>query len=581
MPRAPFPQPPLSDADANWCIYLTLGLILVTTVGTYIAGKASGMDGKTTLSIQKDAYLAARGTQGVASLTLSYFVSGIGAWVIFAVPQAAVIGGWVALAGYALSTVFPLLLFGKIAPYLRENVPNGFTLIEFVYARYGPINAAYFGLVSMFYMFLYLTAELASAGTLAAHLSKITVMDDTLWKNDNVFVPMPISPILGVSFITLAYTVCGGLPVSILTDRIQGAGIFLVTLIILIAAYAHAGGDTKDDDRFRLAAGHGIDPNYVDQDYGNSFAIAISLIMGVTCANMFHAGYWQRIWAAESNKAVVQATYAASLLSLLVMILFGVVGWIAYAHYGPGLIAKGGGAHYDFSWLAVPWIIVDFMSAPWCVIMLIFGIAMIASTADTLQSGMTALLWPVADKLFDGTFSLGGSPTLPKLSQNAKLAIIICTMAVINVPAMVIALSGQSILQIFLLADLLAATVVAPLLLGFWDRTHPGAALLGALSGLATLLITYAIAGEWGEGFDILMAQGGIFRRSATYAFCFTPVVSAAVTAGYSYVIPNYKFEGFKNAGGANVTTTTKDETRGGAETRAGDSVVADVVSSA
>lgn len=169
-------------------------------------------------------------------MTLSYFVSGIGAWVIFAAPQAAVLGGWVALAGYALSTAFPLLLFGLIAPMMRKNVPKGFTLIEYVYARFGLINAIYVGLLSLLYMTIYLIAELTSAGTLATGLSLIPTMESTFWKGENVFTPMPLSPILGVALITLAYTSLGGLPVSILTDRIQGVGIVLLTLIICIAA---------------------------------------------------------------------------------------------------------------------------------------------------------------------------------------------------------------------------------------------------------------------------------------------------------------------------------------------------------
>lgn len=39
------------------------------------------------------------------------------------------------------------------------------------------------------------------------------------------------------------------------------------------------------------------------------------------------------------------------------------------------------------------------MGDGWAVLTIIFGIAMIASTADTLQSGMTAVLWPVANAL--------------------------------------------------------------------------------------------------------------------------------------------------------------------------------------
>lgn len=94
--------------------------------------------------------------------------------------------------------------------------------------------------------------------------------------------------------------------------------------------------------------------------------------------------------------------------------------------------------------------VVDFMGEGWSVVALIFGISMIASTADTLQSGMTALLYPAAKVLF------------PCASDRWRLTIIIVVMALLNVPCILLALSGQSILQLFLLADLLAATARPP-----------------------------------------------------------------------------------------------------------------------
>jgi len=534
MASPPKPAPPvtLTSEAGNGAIFGTLCAVLLMTIGfSFVKEKAK-------VTYDKNSYLAARDSQGLISMTLSYFVSGMGAWVIFAAPQAAVIGGSVALVGYALSTAFPLLLFGLMAPLMRKNVPNGFTIIDYVYGRFGPINAIYVGITSLLYMTIYLTAELTSAGTLATGLANIPTLENTFWEGDNVFTPMPLSPILGVSLITLAYTALGGLPVSILTDRIQGAGIFLLTIIIAIAAYAYADG--WDASRFSEAAGHGVHPNYVPTDYGNSFAVAISLVLGVTCANLFNAGYWQRVWAAESNNTVKHATYLSSLLSLVVMTLMGITGWIAYGHYGSNIIIP---KIFDITFLSAPYLVRGFMGDGWAVLVLIFGTAMIASTADTLQSGMTALLWPAADKLF------------PNMKQSYKLVLIVAVMCLINVPAIILALSGQSILQLFLLADLLCASAVAPVLLGFWDRTHPAASFIGMLAGIATLLVTYAVADVWGEGYDQLVnIQGGIFNRSATYAFCLTPVVSALVTVAISLMIPGYKFAGFQQSPGSSTS---------------------------
>ena len=82
------------------------------------------------------------------------------------------------------------------------------------------------------------------------------------------------------------------------------AGIFILTLIVTLASYGKAG--VGSDDAFEAVSGKGVHYFYNPTSYGNSIAVAISLIMGVTCANMVHAGYWQRIWAAESNAAIVR-----------------------------------------------------------------------------------------------------------------------------------------------------------------------------------------------------------------------------------------------------------------------------------
>ena len=536
------PAATISDGAANAIIFGTLAAVLVLTAGFALAPQLG-----TKVAYDRDSYMAARNSQGVVSLTLSYFVSGVGAWVIFATPQAAIIGGWLALAGYTLSTAIPLFLFGLIAPKVREKVPKGFTLNEYVAARYGNEVAgghaitAYFALVSLFYMMLYLTAELASASTLATALTKITVQDDTWWKNEHVFTPAAISPILGVSIITLLYTAIGGLPVSILTDRVQGVGIFVLMFVIFLAAYAQASGGNKE--RFDDAVSPGVHPVYIPTDYGNSFAIAISLVVGVTCANMMHAGYWQRIWAAETNEAVQRATLYSAFATMLVMMLTGVCGFIAYAQYGSNMMIPG---VFDISFLSIPWLVVDFMGEGWSVLCLIFGIAMIASTADTLQSAMTALLWPIANAL------------LPTASDTAKLGLLVGVMALLNVPCVLLALSGQSILQLFLLADLLAATVVVPLFLGFHSKTHPYAALLGAVLGLAAILVVYAVGGSMGEGFDTLVKQGGIFQRGATVAFLAAPAVSGVVTVGVSKLaFPSYEFSGFAKAEAGTATTET------------------------
>jgi hypothetical protein len=63
------------------------------------------------------------------------------------------------------------------------------------------------------------------------------------------------------------------------------------------------------------------------------------------------------------------------------------------------------------------------------------------------------------------------------------------------VPVVLIALQGFSVLRLFLIADLLCATTVAPLLLGLWHRMGPKAALAGAAAGVVGAVLPGAVTG--------------------------------------------------------------------------------------
>ena len=47
--------------------------------------------------------------------------------------------------------------------------------------------------------------------------------------------------------------------------------------------------------------------------------MAITLIIAVTCANMLHTGYHQRIWAAKDTAAVRQGTLMAAVLTCVAL----------------------------------------------------------------------------------------------------------------------------------------------------------------------------------------------------------------------------------------------------------------------
>ena len=87
-------------------------------------------------------------------------------------------------------------------------------------ARYGSLVNVYVSAVALFYMFLYLTAEFTSVG------NSVALFSDGASGH---------AAIVGTSVITLVYTAVGGLPVSLVTDQVQGLGvaIFLPNMAML------------------------------------------------------------------------------------------------------------------------------------------------------------------------------------------------------------------------------------------------------------------------------------------------------------------------------------------------------------
>eukprot|EP00966_Prymnesium_polylepis_P088898 2057105-Prymnesium_polylepis.1 len=62
-------------------------------------------------------------------------------------------------------------------------------------------------------------------------------------------VGMPVTPVVGTSLITMAYTIIGGMPVSMLTDSVQGVAIFFLSSVMGITTWGVAGVDEEVRNR--------------------------------------------------------------------------------------------------------------------------------------------------------------------------------------------------------------------------------------------------------------------------------------------------------------------------------------------
>ncbi|MDM7456216.1 MAG: sodium:solute symporter [Tepidimonas sp.] len=424
-----------------------------------------------------DEYLTARGSQSATSLGLSFLASGLGAWILFVPPEIGAFVGPVALAGYAVGAALPFLVLAWCGPAIRRRMPAGRSLTEYAGERFGGAVRGWVLLLSLLYMLCFLTAELTAIGAIVPLLTG----QDGRWA------------VLAVAAVTLIYTAWGGLRASLATDRWQ-AWLLLALLAWVGAVVAHAPAPTAAAPSAPAAAPLPV-----------GLSVALTLVIAVTAANLFHQGYWQRIWAAHSERALHRGAWLGALTTAAAIALVGGLGMLA-AHQGLPLGTP-----------PVPFFALVQHAPGWIVApVLALAVALVASSVDTLQNGIAAVL--VAQH------------------RRASLAAARWATVVLMVPVIAIAWQGVSVLRLFLVADLLCATAVMPLLLGLWPRTPRRAASLGMAAGL----IGAVLPGVWTTGslWQGLMAATFPANVPTLAPFAGALIASTAVTLTLAWLAP-------------------------------------------
>src|SRR5690606_17055024 len=118
-------------------------------------------------------YVVARNSQNTVATILTLLATSLGAWILFAPAQAATWGGLAAIIGYGLGAASPRWLMIPLGRRMRELIPQGHTLTEFVMLRYGRTMYGLVLLIVLFYMFITLTAEITAIAKLVQLLAPV------------------------------------------------------------------------------------------------------------------------------------------------------------------------------------------------------------------------------------------------------------------------------------------------------------------------------------------------------------------------------------------------------------------------
>ncbi len=386
-------------------------------------------------------YITARGSTGGVGTAATLIASGMGAWILFGPVEAATWGGLPAIIGYALGSALPALAFIALGKRLRNLMPEGHTLTEYVFHRYGRPMYSLTLIVMVFYMFIFLAAEITGMALIAS-----LVADIPLW-----------ATALIVLAATLAYTTYGGLRASIFTDKVQTILIVPLLAVLLASGYILLGGAAPTMSGLAETA-----PELLGLGYLPGLEGGATFLVALVAANLFHQGYWQRIYAARDERAITGGFLASAIAVIPIVFAMGLF----------GLAAVGLGRAETPS-VALFSVLLDAMPPVLVLALVLLGFLLVMSSADTLINGLASIVAVDAKRALPGT----SASTLLRLSRYSTL--------LMAAPLLVIAAQGYSVLYLFLVADLVCAAAVFPVFLGLYSERYTGlAATVSTLAGL-------------------------------------------------------------------------------------------------
>mmetsp|Transcript_14826 Transcript_14826/g.59374 ORF Transcript_14826/g.59374 Transcript_14826/m.59374 type:complete len:616 (-) Transcript_14826:552-2399(-) len=476
-----------------WAVLISL--LCFFALATAIAMGLSEKSPLKALIRPSDAFLSARGTAGWYAVGASFFASGMGAWIVYGTTEMGATRAlsWWAVIGYATASAVPAVLLCFLGPVVKKSVGGdsfGFSATDFALERYGRLMHIHVSCVSCFYMYIYIVAELTSIGNVYALLVGKDISGN---ESESYTTRVAIAVIVA----TWAYTAAGGLPASIFTDKFQGVVIAAVVTLLTIATSTLKRNEVSKSE-FDDATGW----------FSKGFETLITLWIAITSAELFNQGTWQRVFAARSDKDMRIGFLLGAVLVTLIMLFFGVMGMLAYANDREAYDTFQKLAYLSFFDLLLP------LPRAWHYVTLALLTTLAASSVDTLQNGLSAVL--SRDLVKHG------------LSPNWSRLVIVG----FNIAAVVQAADRFEVVPLFLVADLVCATSVGPLFfglikhdipLGLFDLKIPAptelGAFLGCLSGIATVMVN-------GEINDVNKAvnpyTGKVYDKSAFAYFWLT-----------------------------------------------------------
>lgn len=233
--------------------------------------------------------------------------------------------GLAGLFWFTAPNVFAVLIFTVLGPAIRQRVPGGFSIPDWIRYRFQHENPALVALIHRLYLipfFWYqimaVTVQIFVGGLILNYLTSIQL-------------ELAMGLLL---LIVIAYALVSGLRASIITDFVHLTAI-LLGLLLVIPWFIHTVGFGAIRAGF---AGKSGSANIFDPHIAFSFGIVTAI--GLLAGSVADQQFWQRVFAIRRG-SIVASFVIGGILFGLVPVSLSVLGFAAAAPGSPVLPPSG------------------------------------------------------------------------------------------------------------------------------------------------------------------------------------------------------------------------------------------------
>lgn len=368
--------------------------------------------------------------------------------------------------------VMAMIPFARI---LRRNMPQGYTISEFIAYRFKQSKVAT-GIVTVTMIFGILLEILINLKGTSVVISTVFSID---WK---------VATVVGIVCV-LVYSYFGGLWTSVMTGTLNTLMITVPAAIVVVAVYDKIpGGAQTVFDAVGSAGAENLSVFRADAAAG----FGITLAFGLLAATVSDQTFWQKVWAIKSRDVGRTFLWAGALF-YPIPICLGMLGLVGI---GFGLVP----ADFGGDIAAVGPYIVSHIGLPLALVLL-YVLVILAACYSTIDGASAALSSVVAVDIVKRYF--------PATSESRLFVITKISVLAGGVIATAIVLSGIDFTTLVLTTYALKTSILLPLVLAIlWPKTNT----IGFVGGIALAILIgmpiYQMVGELVGTLSIVAISG-------------------------------------------------------------------------